>query len=385
MSEHSSLPTRNKAEQPVTNIEITGTLVFGSRTSDAIRSRNSIAVCMVVSIVCHLVVGLAFNLRTVLAGRYLAGFFASVPIAVAPRAAFDICDSAERATAIVALVLSLSLGPILGVIGGEFALLIPGSNWRWTIWTAAITSALSVFFALVGSPPTSRPPVRATTQGAQQQPNGQVKNSHLMSKDASARLAAGTGSQRSQGALRSAERIVIGMCGILVYGLLHMLLLVYPMNFEIHRAFPFGISSLPFLAVVAGLMLGGLRLVRQSRLGEDKAWITSPEHSLSATASGIYTLSTGLFIFAWTSHRDTSPWPQISSGVLIGYGVRAINRNLWMFPELIFRRSWPSSPQLSSASSMSRRLTCLGFRFTLFCRVLLRQSLRCWSSQCIRS
>lgn len=283
--------------------------------SERVGSRNFIVASMVMSVACHLVVGLASNIRTVLFGRYLAGLFGSVPIAIAPRVAFDICSVTQRATAVVALTVSLSLGPILGVIGGEFALLVPTSTWRWTMWASVISSVLSICFAFVILPGNGSLLVRSTRAVRHRQ----------MSKDARDRPAIDTSPLGPKGAVQSPKHIAVAMSAILVYGLLHMLLLVYPMSFEIDRAFPFGVSSLPFLAVIAGILAGGARLTREStRLQprrKEKTWTSHPERVM---VSGSYTLATGLFLFAWTSHRDTSPWPQILSGIITGYGVRAI-------------------------------------------------------------
>lgn len=256
---------------------------------------------MALFVLCHVFVGTATNLQTVLAGRFFAGLFGSAPIAIAPRVASDIREPTERAIALFAYTTALSMGPYLGVIGGEFTLLIPASNWRWTIWLAAIAGIFSVSFAHFAVPELEKPITPAA------QANSQAKKA--------------VDSKRPT----SPTQLTVAICASLIHGVLHMLLLVYPMSFEIYRAFPFGISSLPFLAILVGLVIGCGRFAKQAihlrREKGTKTQATSAQNLLSLMQSGCYTLAIAMSGFALTSHRDTNPWPQILSGVLIGYGV----------------------------------------------------------------
>lgn len=245
-------------------------------------------------VLCHIVVGSATDLQAVFLGRYFSGFFGGAPVVIAPSIAIQ-SEPIERTIAIAAYATALSSGPLLGVICGEFALLIPSSTWHWTMWVAAVVGVLPICLVLVAAAPEKQRSInRVMTDAQNQSPASPI-------------------------------RYLVAICAILIYGLLHMTLLVYPMSFELDRAFPFGISSLPFLTILIGLLIGCDSLVRRamqsSPTKSTKAWTACIEEQLSSMTSGCFTLTMSLFIFAWTSSRDLSPWPQISSGLLIGYGV----------------------------------------------------------------
>jgi DHA1 family multidrug resistance protein-like MFS transporter len=86
-----------------------------------------------------------------------------------------------------------------------------------------------------------------------------------------------------------------------------------------------GVSALPFLGVIIGVLCGvGLiafhsktRFAR--RLREDGH--VTPEERLIPMIAGGFILPIGLFWFAWTSFPDISPWPQIISGIPLGMGI----------------------------------------------------------------
>lgn len=174
---------------------------------------------------------------------------------------------------------------MLGVIVGEFKLLIPNSTWRWTIWLAAAAGLFSMCLAFFTMPADHRP-----TSHAKQAANGPE-------------------------ALTSRSlQLLTALCTSLIYGLLYMLLLMYPMSFELDRRWPFAYSSLPFLAIIGGMFFGCGRLVQEARS-------THPARQLSSMCSGSLVLSFAMFMFASTSSRESHAWPQVSSGAFIGYAV----------------------------------------------------------------
>jgi MFS transporter, DHA1 family, multidrug resistance protein len=99
----------------------------------------------------------------------------------------------------------------------------------------------------------------------------------------------------------------------------------YPISFIEQRGWSLGIGGLPFLAVMMGVVIGGVinfvfirtRYVRiLKRDGR-----VPPEERLVPMMVGSVALPIGLFWYAWTSSPGVFPIAQIMSGVPVGVGL----------------------------------------------------------------
>ncbi|KAL8988973.1 MAG: hypothetical protein Q9169_008464, partial [Polycauliona sp. 2 TL-2023] len=95
------------------------------------------------------------------------------------------------------------------------------------------------------------------------------------------------------------------------------------------RNFSLITGTLPLLAICVGIILGAfyvsiytlttLRIKASKNNGQ-----LEPEDRLPPMILGAASLVVGLFWFAFTSSPSITPWPQILSGVPIGFGVQVI-------------------------------------------------------------
>jgi DHA1 family multidrug resistance protein-like MFS transporter len=112
----------------------------------------------------------------------------------------------------------------------------------------------------------------------------------------------------------------------LVYGLLYLIFFAYPYCFEGIRGWSPGIASLPFLAMLVGILMAfvgqgifnnGWWIRRFAARGQRLC----PEDRLPPMAVSAVLLPAGLFLFAWTSSPHIHWAPQVVSGALVGAGI----------------------------------------------------------------
>lgn len=117
-----------------------------------------------------------------------------------------------------------------------------------------------------------------------------------------------------------------------VYGILYLVFASYPIIFREERHWDLGSSSLPFLGMLAGVLVGSLAIVARTKMADmakakpdDNAQRTPerpvPERRLPLMMVGSVLLPMGLFIFGWTSAPNIS-WPGMVVGSLpVGIGI----------------------------------------------------------------
>jgi hypothetical protein len=113
-----------------------------------------------------------------------------------------------------------------------------------------------------------------------------------------------------------------------VYGILYLWFFSYPVAFHSQRGWSTGLSSLPFLSIIIGIVFGAgfivwftlTRYVTQMKLHGR----VSPEERLPPMIVGAILLPVGLFWFAWTSNKHVSWVPQVIAGIPTGAGVLII-------------------------------------------------------------
>lgn len=109
-----------------------------------------------------------------------------------------------------------------------------------------------------------------------------------------------------------------------IYGILYLFFVAYPISFIKERGWSPGLGGLPFLAVMAGVVLGGVVnfvfiKFRYVKILQQNGRVP-PEERLVPMMVGSVALPAGLFWFAFTSDVPSNPFPQIMAGVPVGLG-----------------------------------------------------------------
>lgn len=110
-----------------------------------------------------------------------------------------------------------------------------------------------------------------------------------------------------------------------VYGLIYLFFEAYPVSFHEDRGWSSGVSALPFLAIIVGVILGAVIIVvfsktRFTRIISEKGRLP-PEQRLLPMMIGGACFPVGLLWFAWTSNPRISWVPQALAGIPLGMGV----------------------------------------------------------------
>lgn len=304
-----------------------GPVLFGP-LSGHYGNRGPLIIGMVVFIIFNIPFGSGANFRTILVGRFLSGSFGSAAISIVPKLAMEIFDSSTtRGTAISIYTEALIAGPLIAVVVGEFTVKNPALGWRWTAWFTMIMAGFFLVIAMLILPETRHSSVFKTQHNTQ---NEDLETQATTPSNAKIASSPGSwnrkyGSDSLYRSLLSLKMVLATVYIGLTYGLLYSILLAYPMSFEFDRIFTFGITSLPFLAIFVGSILGSsyvvwdINYIQASKSTGPGKGITKSGYATMTL--GAVLLAFGLFWFAWTSFRTINPWPQIISGACIGCGV----------------------------------------------------------------
>lgn len=101
--------------------------------------------------------GLAPNIGTQLAFRFLAGLFGSTPLTCAGGSISDLWSPMERVYAFPVFANAAFMGPIFGPIVGGFIGESPLVSWLWVEWIVLIISSLVLFLVAFFQPETYTP------------------------------------------------------------------------------------------------------------------------------------------------------------------------------------------------------------------------------------
>ncbi|KAI0011632.1 major facilitator superfamily domain-containing protein [Xylariaceae sp. FL0662B] len=268
------------------------------------------------------------NMATLLIARFFQGTFGSAPLSLAGGGIVDIWSASHRGVAIAACIGTIFGAPILAPIMGNF---IAASylGWRWTQWLSCIMGGSCVVLVVLGLPETlaprllqaraaalrrsgANPHARTAFDGRKQVGVLDVMRIYLMRPFA----------------LLGTEPILvlITIYQSFIYGILYLVFVAYPIAFREVRHWALGVSALPFLGLMVGVILGAVCVIWHTKT-KFMATITAnggkviPEQRLPMMIAGGCILPVGLFIFAWTSHPQTHWAGMVVGSIPVGMGM----------------------------------------------------------------
>ncbi|CAG7931387.1 unnamed protein product [Penicillium olsonii] len=258
------------------------------------------------------------NVWTLIILRFFAGSFGSSPLTNAGGVIADIFTADQRglATSLFAGApfLGPTLGPVVGGFLGEYATADHFLGWRWVqVFLAVFTGLIWIVQGLV-IPETYAPLLLSKRADRLSSLTGRVYRSKVEIDRGrlSARDAFTTALSRPWILLFSEPIVLLlSLYMAIVYGTLYMLFDAFPIIFQNIRGWGEGVGSLPFLAVMIGMMLAvGLNMYdnkRYVRIHKAHDGFAPPEARLPPTMWGGLAIPVGLFWFAWTN-SGSIPW-----------------------------------------------------------------------------
>ncbi|KAJ5895001.1 hypothetical protein N7495_006692 [Penicillium taxi] len=252
------------------------------------------------------------NIWSLVIIRFFAASFGSSPFSNAGGVIADIFHADQRGLATSLFAGAPFLGPSVGPIIGGF--ISENAGWRWVQgFLAMFTGVIWIIHCLVV--PETYAPVLLRKRA---QRLSQITGKCYLSKldidrgPVTAGAAFGTALRRPW-ILLFAEPIVLLLSTYMaiVYGTLYMLFDAFPIVFQEIRGWSEGIGSLPFLAVMIGMMIAvGINMhdnKRYVRIHKKHNGFAPPEARLPPTMFGGIAIPIGLFWFAWTNYTSI-PW-----------------------------------------------------------------------------
>ena len=154
--------------------------------------------------------------------------------------------------------------------------------------------------------------------------------------------------------LRPWRMLFTPICGLIalyasfIYGVFYASLASFPIIFQQDRGWDPLIGSLPFLALLVGILLGSaLNVLNQiyfynAQLTSSTDGKPVPENRLPPMMLGSFVFAAGLFLLGWTSHPRFHWMLPITGAVLVGFGYYTIFQSALNYLVDTFQR-WGAS------------------------------------------
>ncbi|KAL4800372.1 major facilitator superfamily domain-containing protein [Aspergillus venezuelensis] len=300
-----------------------GAIVFAP-LSEIVGRRPVYLICMTLFLVMVLPSALAHNIEAILISRFFGGFFGSAIMVNSPASVNDVVSDYHRPLAFGIWSIGPTNGPVYGPIIGGFVFEYLG--WRWTNWIVLIVGgAVLVIMSFINE--TYAPAIlrkraaklRTDTGDSRWWTRYDSKETHL------ARLKSGLGRPF---VMLATEPICIfwDIYVALVYGVLYLCFVAYPIAFQTQRGWSPGISGLSFIGIGVGVLIAIAcepifrKIISLHRKNHETGEVP-PESMALIVIFGATLLAVGQLWFAWTCQPSTFHWiVPILAGVPFGAG-----------------------------------------------------------------
>ncbi|KAF2012193.1 multidrug resistant protein [Aaosphaeria arxii CBS 175.79] len=266
----------------------------------------------------------ADNITTLLVTRAIAGISFSAPMSLVGGTLADLWKNEERGVPMAAFSAAPFIGPAVGPLVGGF--LSDAEGWRWLYWIQLILSFVVWVLITFTVPETYTPTLLARRAKKMRKESGDDK--FVTEEDLDMRPFA----QRlwlflvRPFQLLFLEPIVlfISVYMSVLYGLLYMFFVAYPIVYQQGKGYSAGITGLMFIPLMIGVLMSAccaptvnkhyLTLVAKHD-GKPPA-----EARLIPMMISCWFIPVGLFIFAWTSYPRLHWIGPALGGWFVGFG-----------------------------------------------------------------
>ena len=242
----------------------------------------------------------ARDIQTLIICRFFAGVFGASPLCVVPAVLADIYTDVHRGVAISIYALTVFGGPLIApFIGGFISMSYLG--WRWTLYLPAIMGFLDMVLLLIWLKETYHPIVLVEKAVIIRRQTGNWGVHARQEKiELDFRKVAHKYFTRPLKMLAT-EPIVLAVSLYMsfIYGLVYALLEAYPYVFGDIYGMNIGVSGLPFLGLLTGVLLALVYILSQHGSYVKKLAANNnqpiPEWRLLPAIPGSFAFTAGLF------------------------------------------------------------------------------------------
>ncbi|KAJ5793030.1 MFS multidrug transporter [Penicillium pulvis] len=298
--------------------QATGGIIFPSYSEAFGRKKLYIISTALYSIFC-VIVGVAPSITAVAISRLISGILSAMPTIVVAGSIEDMFNSRDRVWLIFLWAMVANIGLCMGPIMSTY--ITAHLGWRWVFYIAAIVMAvLTAFISCIRE---SRPSLLLVREECGIATLTALNPDHTPDLKTWARLSLFRPIE-----LFFTEPIVcmVATISAVAFALIYMFTEALPPVYQ-SMGFSETSSSLPFLAIIIGLILGLFTRIQDHRMISkyDKEGLPlEPEHKLLGFCIGAPMFAAGLWWFAWTIPPlvENVHWiVSTASLVLIGYAI----------------------------------------------------------------
>ncbi|KAK3300728.1 major facilitator superfamily domain-containing protein [Chaetomium fimeti] len=264
------------------------------------------------------------NIGTLIVCRLIDGIAFSAPMTLVGGTLADLWRNEERGVPMAAFSAAPFIGPAIGPLVGGF--LSDAAGWRWLYWIQLILSFVVWVLITFTVPETYAPTIlarRAAKLRKQTGDNGHVTEAELDQRPFSQRIGVFL-IRPFQLLFRELIVFLVSLYMSVLYGLLYMFFVAYPIIFEARKGYSSGTTGLMFIPIAVGVILSAtcapmvnkhyLTLVAKHN-GRPPA-----ETRLIPMMISCWFIPAGLFIFAWTSYERLIWVGPCLAGLPVGFG-----------------------------------------------------------------
>ncbi|KZF22154.1 major facilitator superfamily protein [Xylona heveae TC161] len=248
----------------------------------------------------------AKNIGTLLVARAIDGIAFSAPMTLVGGTLADLWKTEERGVPMAAFSAAPFIGPAVGPLVGGF--LSDAAGWRWLYWLQLILSAVAFVLITFTVPETYAPTLLARRAKKLRKQTGNSR--YVTEQDLDLRPMA----ERLRlfllrpFQLLFTELIVffISLYMSVLYGLLYMFFVAFPVVYQEGKGYSAGITGLMFIPIAVGVVMAAMcaPFVNKHYLKVAAKYDGKPpaEVRLIPMMISCWFIPIGLFIFAWTSY-----------------------------------------------------------------------------------
>ncbi|KAK3382760.1 major facilitator superfamily domain-containing protein [Lasiosphaeria ovina] len=266
----------------------------------------------------------AKNIGTLIAFRTLDGIAFSAPMTLVGGTLADLWRTEERGVPMAAFSAAPFIGPAIGPLVGGF--LADACGWRWLYWIQLIAAFVVWVLITFTVPETYTPTIldrRAKKMRRETGDADYVTEQDLDLRPFFERLGIFL-IRPFQLLFRELIVLLISLYMSVLYGLLYMFFVAYPIVFQKGKGYSAGITGLMFIPIAVGVVCAAFCApwVNKHYLETAKKYNGKPpaEIRLIPMMLSCWFIPLGLFIFAWTSYERLTWVGPCLAGLPVGFG-----------------------------------------------------------------
>jgi multidrug resistance protein len=265
------------------------------------------------------------NIGTLLVCRLIDGIAFSAPMTLVGGTLADLWRPEERGVPMAAFSAAPFVGPAIGPLVGGF--LSEAAGWRWLYWIQLILSAVCWMLISITVPETYAPILLSRRAKKLRASTGNKKyttEKELDTRPFSQQLKIFL-FRPLQLLFREPIVFFLSLYMSVLYGLLYMFFVAFPIVYQGGKGFSAGTTGLMFIPIAVGVLCSAVcaPLVNKHYLSICARYPDGKppaEKRLIPMMFSCWLIPVGLFIFAWTSYPELSYWGPMMGGFPVGFG-----------------------------------------------------------------